>query len=1021
MLTCIRRPLIVLLCSTILATPAVAKDYWNDETPAERDQRMQWWRDARLGMFIHWGLYAVPGGEWNGRTNHAEWIRHTAQIPMATYDKFLDQFNPVEFDAEKWVLDAKKAGMKYLVITSKHHDGFCLWPSALTDYDVASTPFRRDILGELKKACDKHDLTLGFYYSIMDWHHPNYPPRGWEKDRPKDQVDMDKYTAYMKGQLKELVENYDPAVLWFDGEWEGCWTHEMGKDLYQYVRSLKPEIIINNRVDKGRRGMQGMTKEGEFRGDFGTPEQEIPETGLPGVDWESCMTMNRHWGWNKNDRAWKSTRDLVHKIIDIASKGGNYLLNVGPKPDGTFPDEAIKRLSEIGQWMDTYGDSIHGTSSSALGSFDWGRSTVKPLDGGKHRLFLHVFKWPENGQLTLPGLSAKVLGARLMSRPEEPLAVDAAPFRLQIEVPEKAPNEIAGVVAIDLDGRPKVAKLDPYADESQEERDARMGWWRDAKFGMFIHWGVYAVPAGTYNGKKIGSIGEWIMLNAKIPVDEYKAFAKDFNPVKYDPDFWAQLAKEAGMNYVVITSKHHDGFALYDSKVTDWDIADATPYGKDLLAPLVEAVKKRGLKMGFYYSQAQDWNHPGGAKARYREGDGWDPKHKGDFDKYLRKIAYPQVKEILSNYDLDILWWDTPIWMNRQRAELLLPLLHLRPGIIHNNRLGGGYRGDTDTPEQHIPATGIPGRDWEVCMTMNGTWGYKSYDDDWKSTEDLIHKLVDIVSKGGNFLLNIGPKPDGTIPRESIDRLRAVGDWMDVNGEAIYGTTASPTRRPAWGRITTKADGPNTTLYLHVFNWPADGKLPVAVSNHVEACYLLAEKTREFEVDADPIEGLVVRLIGDAPDAISSTVVLNIQGKPEPTSMVIMAKQDGTLTLEAAEADIHNVFGTDVRLEYKDKNQATIGFWLSPRVKVDWAVKIAKPAEYEVFARVASTDAGRFTVEIGDRKLQASTPATGAYELFQTVSLGKVKLDAGTAKVTIVPDAKQWKAMNLRHVVLKPQ
>jgi alpha-L-fucosidase len=202
-----------------------------------------------------------------------------------------------------------------------------------------------------------------------------------------------------------------------------------------------------------------------------------------------------------------------------------------------------------------------------------------------------------------------------------------------------------------------------------------MEWWRDAKFGMFIHWGVYSVPAGTYHGEKVGGIGEWIMLRAEIPVDEYRGYAKRFDPVKYDPEAWAKLAKQAGMRYVVITSKHHDGFALYDSAVTEWDIADATPYGRGLLEPLASAVRTQGLKFGLYYSQAQDWTHPGGAKASRAEGEGWDEVHKGDFDSYLQSIAIPQTKEILAQFHPDVLWWDTPIWMTAERAAPLHALL----------------------------------------------------------------------------------------------------------------------------------------------------------------------------------------------------------------------------------------------------------------------------------------------------------------------------------------------------------
>jgi alpha-L-fucosidase len=429
---------------------------------------------------------------------------------------------------------------------------------------------------------------------------------------------------------------------------------------------------------------------------------------------------------------------------------------------------------------------------------------------------------------------------------------------------------------------PQPALAQQTAAESPAQRDARMKWWREARFGMFIHWGVYAVPAGTYKGRTFDHIGEWIMLDGHIPVAEYRAFAREFNPVQYDPDAWAQAAKNAGMKYIVITSKHHDGFALFPSDATDWDIADATPYGQDLIGPLAEAARRNGLRFGLYYSQAQDWTHPGGAKARHKRGEGWDPAHNGDFDQYLDEIAIPQVREILTRYKPDVLWWDTPVEMTPERAERFVPLLELCPDIITNNRLQKpDYPGDFTTPEQRIPDTGLD-VDWETCMTMNRTWGYKSYDHDWKSVETLLRNLIDIASKGGNFLLNVGPKADGTIPQESLDRLAAIGQWMAVNGESIYATTASPTARPEWGRITTKRGDGQTTLYLHVFDWPEDGRLSVAITNKVTSCKLLADAGRQFT--AEPAEGdggVTVQLTGDAPDAICSVVELVIEGEPE--------------------------------------------------------------------------------------------------------------------------------------------
>jgi alpha-L-fucosidase len=428
-----------------------------DKQKSELDARMAWWREARFGMFIHWGLYAIPAGEWKGDTQHAEWIRTTAQIPLETYNRFLDQFNPVRFDAHAWVSMAREAGMKYIVITSKHHDGFCLFDSKYTDFDVMSTPFHRDILKELADACHEQGIRICWYHSIMDWHHPDYlPRRGWEKNRPTEGADFNRYITYLKNQVTELLTSYGKiGVLWFDGEWESTWNHTYGQDLYNTVRSLQPNIIVNNRVDVGRSGMAGLTREGNYAGDFGTPEQEIPPTGLSGVDWETCMTMNRHWGFNKYDTDFKSSGDLIRKLADIASKGGNFLLNVGPTPLGEFPQTSIDRLRDIGKWMKTNGESIYGTNASPFKHLDWGRCTLKKIRGG-NRLYLHVFDWPEDGKLVVPGIFNTPVKAYLLSDPGKEKNVDRKEDALVIAVPEEPPDPFDSVIALDVKGNADV-------------------------------------------------------------------------------------------------------------------------------------------------------------------------------------------------------------------------------------------------------------------------------------------------------------------------------------------------------------------------------------------------------------------------------------------------------------------------------------------------------------------------------------------------------------------------------------
>ena len=435
---------------------------------------------------------------------------------------------------------------------------------------------------------------------------------------------------------------------------------------------------------------------------------------------------------------------------------------------------------------------------------------------------------------------------------------------IAIACPALRAEEAGGVT---VDAAPAVAEK-----ETPAQRDARMAWWREAKFGLFIHWGVYAVPAGSYKGN--ASYGEWIMHSAKIPAAEYQGFAARFNPVKYDPTAWVRAARDAGMRYLVINAKHHDGFALFPSQASSWNMAEATPYKKDLLASLAAAARADGMKIGFYYSQAQDWINPGGAKANYNEGDSWDPATKGSFDSYLTTVAVPQVRELLTRYQPDILWWDTPTWMNAKRSAPFSALLPLRPGIITNNRLGGGFGGDTATPEQFVPVTGVSG-DWETCMTMNGHWGFNSADQNWKSSAELIRKLADICAKGGNFLLNIGPTAEGEFPVPCLERLKDMGVWLKANGESIYGTTVGPFRHLSWGCATRKAD----RLYLHVFTWPTDGKLRVPLTSGAKSAWLLGHPETKLALRAEPGRQ-IVSLPATAPDAINSVVVLELDGDP---------------------------------------------------------------------------------------------------------------------------------------------
>ncbi|MCX6955099.1 MAG: alpha-L-fucosidase [Verrucomicrobia bacterium] len=555
------------------------------------------------------------------------------------------------------------------------------------------------------------------------------------------------------------------------------------------------------------------------------------------------------------------------------------------------------------------------------------------------------------------------------------------------------------------------------SDETPEQHNARMKWWREARFGLFIHWGIYSVPAGTWQGKPIPGIGEWIMNRGKIPVADYAKFAEQFNPVKFDADAWVRLAKEAGMKYIVITSKHHDGFAMFKSAASPYNIHDATPFKRDPLKELAAACQKHGVKLGFYYSQAQDWHHRGGAAS----GGQWDkPAQEGDMDAYLRDIAVPQVKEILTNYGpVAVLWWDTPTNMNRARADLLAPLIKLQPGLITNNRLGGGYQGDTETPENKVPATGYP-RDWEACMTMNDTWGFKSDDHNWKSGEKIIRTLVDIASKGGNYLLNVGPTSEGEIPAPSVERLRQVGAWMKLNSESVYATTASPFKRLDWGRATQKPG----KLYLNVFNWPADGNLVVPMRGTAKKAYLLSAPKVALKFTATPA-GLRVQVPAAAPDAISSVVVLEGVGTVDPLPPPPIAQAtDGTLALGCDEAEL---VGKGLRVE--GNTQLNLAGWNSTAVYPQWEVRIDRPGTYEVTALWAVSKAqagGEFALTVGDQALSGTIAAT-AESAFKPAVLGTVTVTkTGPTQITLkavklaTTDFARFRALTLKPKAATP-
>lgn len=401
------------------------------------------WQDLRFGLFIHWGPVSLTGKEIG-------WSRASEDTDTTTdwkeYDQLHKKFNPTRFDANEWAATAKKAGMKYIILTSKHHDGFCLWDSAYTDYDIMSTPFRRDVMEELTDACKRQGLKFGPYYSICDWYQPDYgyshrAEPGYTLDRPPD---ITKHVEYLKNQLREMNQKFGPfLVFWFDGEWEEPWKHEMGVDLNNFCKRLQPDALVNNRVDKGRRGMQGMFKAGEFAGDFGTPEQEVGVFNRE-TPWETCMTICRQWAWKPDDEL-KSLEECIRTLVYTVGGDGNLLLNIGPMPDGRIEPRQVTRLEEIGEWMEKYGETIYGTRGGPFMPGEWGASTCKG-----NRIFLFILKNSDR-PVVLPPIPQRIVSHRSLSNGKS--AVEQTEKAITILVERFENEDLFPVVVLETKGR----------------------------------------------------------------------------------------------------------------------------------------------------------------------------------------------------------------------------------------------------------------------------------------------------------------------------------------------------------------------------------------------------------------------------------------------------------------------------------------------------------------------------------------------------------------------------------------
>ena len=560
---------------------------------------------------------------------------------------------------------------------------------------------------------------------------------------------------------------------------------------------------------------------------------------------------------------------------------------------------------------------------------------------------------------------------------------------------------------------------------SMKTHEQRILWWREAKFGMFIHWGIYSLPGGEWKGKKVGGYAEHLMRKEKISRNEYLELAHQFNPEKFNAEEWILHAKKAGMKYFIITAKHHDGLAMFDSKISDFNIVDQTPFKKDPMAELAAAAKKHGIKFGFYYSHAFDWEHPdapgndweynnpGGDKLLgganwYDTHPEWLPKAV----KYVDEKAIPQIKELLTKYHPDILWFDTPHKLPlSENIRILKAIRETDPNVVVNGRLVrnaaanfGDYKNTADRPAEFYPVAG----DWEAIPTTNESYGYSKYDSSHKPVSHFIQLIASAASRGGNLLMNIGPKGDGTFDAKDIAILNGIGKWMSENGESIYGTTAGPLPYHSWGVSTLKKN----KIYLHVFDWPNDGKLFVSGFAKISNGYLLTEPSHKIKLTRLSNGDIQLTLPKKAPDNDDAVLVFDYKGQSFPDFIHYITRNTMKERFLAFDAIQH---GKGFSFGDGKANRYYLDGWKKKDQSVSWQFRTESPsplrfkiiikylAEQETnggsYAVIVDRNSSTSSAELYNSKHGVSTDAKNVI----TQDLGNISLDNGSYTLKVIP------------------
>lgn len=917
------------------------------------NERQKEWADAEVGVMYHFDMQVFnPDYQWREFGTHPD---------MST-------FNPTDLDTDQWLDAASKIGAKYAVLVAKHCCGFSLWPTEAHDYSVRNTPWRDgegDIVKDFVASCHKYGIKPAIYASTSanGYYHVDNPGIV----QPGSPYSQEEYAACVEKQLTELWSNYgDLFEIWFDG---GVLAMEKGgADVLSLVRKLQPDAIafqgpyghpnlirwVGNEVGTAPYPCWATTDSTTdadgttvIEGLNGDPASPFWCPGESDCTLRHNSTRQGGWMWapGEDDELY-SVEELVKKYETSVGRNSNLLLGLVINDRGLVPEGDVKRLEEFGNALnEKYGtplQTVSGTGKTFVIDFDEPSVIDHAVMQEDITLGERVLEYVLEGKLPSGNWFAIASGTNIGHKHIDVFdPVEVKALRLKVN---------------SCKAKPVISNFSAFGTKHRSVQQARF---EDGNYAMFIHFGLYSQLEGVWKGKTYFGNAEWIMngCQAGIPVDEYMALASEFNPSDFDAEEIARLAKDAGMKYIIITAKHHEGFAMFDSDADGFNIHDATPCGRDLMKELADACHRNDLGIGFYYSQFQDWTAPGGAGGPEKDSSG---RHVS-FDEYFRGKVVPQVTELLTNYgEIQLIWFDTPGDMQVRYSEELVNLVHkLQPGALVSSRVGNGL-GDYETlGDMEVPLKNTGGL-WEGIDVTQVGWGYSRNDSEWKSPSFIVNELVATIARGGTFMLNVGPDSKGRVAPQAAESLRKAGEWVSRYPLAVYGAGPSP-----WGHAMPWGDAVTNKgkIYLVVSQWPADGRLWLPGMKN--STILSAETYEGKPLGFSMKDGWgCVELPDRRTDLTASVIALTVDDRSFSTTVGVDPSLPVEISVEFGE---HG--GCSSRY---DNWMERFGEWkfkhtvcgLTADAWFDWTVDFQKPGYYNVDIELKGDDSVLWQLEI---------------------------------------------------------